>query len=99
MNSFDILAIIYYVVFGVLLIGTIWFVLDLEFNKNHLMNATPVKFKEFRKWYVVAPDKYLLKAFLIMQLCSMLPILSMNVFMSFSVPKYTLWLEQKLGEK
>ena len=60
MNSFDILAIIYYVVFGVLLIGTIWFVLDLEFNKNHLMNATPVKFKEFRKWYVVAPDKYLL---------------------------------------
>ena len=60
MNSFDILAIMYYIVLAFFCIGTIWFVLDLEFNKNHLMNATPVKFKEFRKWYIVAPDKYLL---------------------------------------
>mgnify|MGYP003290279922 CR=1 FL=1 len=60
MDSFDILAIMYYAVLAFLVIGTVWFVLDLEFNKNHLTNATPVKFKEFRKWYVVAPDKYLL---------------------------------------
>ena len=60
MNSFDILALTYYFGLGVLLIGTIWFVLDLEFNKNHLTNATPVKFKEFKTWYLVAPHAYLL---------------------------------------
>ena len=60
MDSFDILAIMYYVVLAFFVIGTVWFVLDLEFNKNHLTNATPVKFKEFRKWYIVAPNQYLL---------------------------------------
>ena len=60
MNSYDILAIMYYAVLAFLVIGTVWFALDLEFNKNHLTNATPIKFKEFRKWYIVAPDKYLL---------------------------------------
>ena len=60
MNSFDILAIMYYAVLVFLVIGTIWFVLDLEFNKNQLTNATPIKFKEFRKWYIVTPNKYLL---------------------------------------
>ena len=60
MNSFDILALVYYFGLGVLVFGVVWFVLDLEFNKNHLTNATPVKFKEFRKWYIVAPNQYLL---------------------------------------
>lgn len=60
MSSFDILALVYYFGLGVLLIGVLWFVLDLEFNKSHLTNATPVKFKEFRKWYIVAPNQYLL---------------------------------------